>query len=163
MEYAVTSNLTIENAKILFKNFSGKETKFNRAGNRNFCVLIEDQAKVLAKDGWNVKPYEVRDGNGNVLPDEPTSYYLQVSVNFNGIPPKVYLITKRTKTLLDAESIESLDYADIRNVDLVIRPYNWEVNGKSGVKAYLKTMYVTIEEDEFAEKYADIGNEPFEY
>ena len=110
MSRKATDNIIIENARIIFRNFSGKEDKYNRAGDRNFCVIIEDH-------------------------------------------------NRRKQTPLDEESIGALDFAEISNVDLIIRPYNWIIqegtkNEKSGVKAYLKTMYVTIEEDEFAEKYA---------
>jgi len=147
----VKKNIVIENARIGFRNFSGKEGKFNPAGRRNFCVFLEtDLAKELEEDGWNVRWLQPRDEA------EESQAYLQVAVSFDNIPPKIILVTKKSKTPMDEQSIDILDWAEIENVDLIIRPYNWDVNGKGGVKAYIKTMYVTIVEDEFEEKYYDV-------
>jgi len=147
----INSNISIENAKIGFRNFSGLAGKFNPEGNRNFSIFLEKElALILENDGWSVKWLSARSEEDEEQP------IIKVAVSYDNIPPKVMLVTKRGQTLLDATSINNLDWAEIKNVDLVVRPYNWEVNGKTGTKAYLKTMYVTIVEDEFADKYHDV-------
>lgn len=148
---AANGTITIEGARIAFRNFSGKEGKYNPAGKRNFCVLLEeDLAKTLEHDGWNVRWLSPRDEG-----DSPQGY-LQVSVAYGNFPPKIVLVSSNGKTVLGEEEVGLLDWAEIDSVDLVIRPYNWEVNSKSGVKAYLKSLWVTIAEDEFEKKYRDV-------
>ena len=88
--------------------------------------------------------------------DESDQAYLAVSVNFNGRPPRVVMITSRGRTDLDEESVDVLDWVDIKSVDMIVRPYEWSVNGKSGVKAYLKSMFVTVDEDELELKYSEV-------
>lgn len=150
MANRVEGELVLEDARIIFRNFSGEERTYNPAGKRNFCVILDkDIADTLVKDGWNVKQLVPREEG-----DEPT-LYLPVEVSYRNRPPKVVLVTKRSKTELDESTVGQLDYADIKSVDLIVNPYNWEVNGKSGVKAYVKTMYVVLEEDPLAGKYDD--------
>lgn len=147
----VKNNITIEDARLIFRNFAGEESKFNAKGKRNFCVVLDPElAKDLEDDGWNVKwPPAREDG-------EERDPYIQVKVSFGQFPPKVVLISSQGKLKLDEDTIGTLDYAAIEVADVIIRPYNYEVNGKKGVSAYLKSLYVTIQEDELDRKYSDI-------
>jgi hypothetical protein len=87
------NTVLMEGVKIIFRNFAGKEGQYNREGDRNFAVLLDDTvASALAEDGWNVKWLKPREEDEA---EEPTQAYLQVSVNFKGRPPRVVLITSQ--------------------------------------------------------------------
>ena len=150
------AHITVKDARILFRNFSGKPTKFNSAGGkRTFClVLPDDLAAQLEADGWNVKQTKP-------FMDQEPERYIQVEVGYKGRPPRVVTITgegkTQRKTDLTEETVGMLDYAEIKRIDLTINPYHWEVSGSTGVKAYLRSMFVTLVEDELEEMYADPG------
>lgn len=150
------NTVLMEGVKIIFRNFSGKEGQYNREGDRNFAVLLDDTvAEQMAEDGWNIKWLKPREDEEEETPQA----YLQVSVNFKGRPPRIVLITSRGRTNLGEDAIEMLDWADILNVDMIVRPYEWTVSGKTGIKAYLQSIYVTIEEDALEKKYAEADSQ----
>lgn len=139
----------IENARLIYKNFSGADTKFKTDGSRTFAVVLDKEtADKMALDGWNVRCK---------IPEEPGEdefCFIEVKVGYKKSPPKIVVITERGRTNLTEETVGSLDYADIKQVDLIAQSYYWDFAGKSGISAYLKSMFVTIEEDELERKYA---------
>ena len=149
------SNITIEGAKLIFRNFSGKVTEFNKNGNMSFSVLLDDDlAAQLENDGWNVKYRKPREDD----PDQYRQPFLPVKIKFGMYPPTVVIITSRGKKRLDENTIGQLDWVRIQNADVQIRPFTYPaMQGRpEGISAYLKTLYVTIIEDPLDTKYADI-------
>ena len=147
------NTVLMEGVRIIFRNFSVKEGQYNREVVRNFAVLLDDKvAAEMDEDNWNVKWLRPRSEEEGDTPQA----YLPVSVNFKGRPPRIVLITSRGRTNIDEHGVEMLDWVDIINVDLIVRPYEWTVNGKSGIKAYLQSIYITIEEDPLELKYSEL-------
>lgn len=149
INFGPRGTLQIDDARIIFRNFSGTATQFNRAGDRNFAIVIDDMeiADALEEAGWNVRKKPGRDD------DEMPRMHLPVKIKFNDRGPAVYLKTGDAINKLDEESIDCLDHIDIAGVDLDIRPYDWDVQGKTGRTAYLQAIHVTQEVDRFAHRY----------
>lgn len=147
--FAPRGILQIDDARIIYRNFTGAPSKFNREGDRNFALVIPDEeiADDLAREGWNVKIKPARDEG-----DTPFMY-LPVKVKFNDRGPAVYLNSGSRVNKLTEDMIDILDNIDIVGIDMDIRPYDWEVNGKTGRTAYLQSMNVIQEIDRFAERY----------
>ena len=150
-------NVVMEGVQLIFRNFRGEEGKFNKEGERNFAVLLDEvTAQAMTVDGWPVKTLKPRDEEE----EEHPQAYLPVKMAYDkGRPPRVILITSQGKRNLEEKEVEDLDYVRIRNVDMIVRPYHWDVNGKQGIAAYLQSIYITIEEDELELKYAEVANQ----
>lgn len=142
----------IDDCKIIWRNFSGRQTAYNRKGDKNFTLVIptEDMAEALKNEGYNVKIKPPRE-EGDV-----PFMYMRVKINFNDRGPNVYLKSGEEIGQLNEESACVLDDISISRVDMDIIPYDWETNGKKGRTAYLQSIKVTQDiSDRFANEYAE--------
>lgn len=149
-----TEQLTIEGAKLIFKNFAGEQRQFNEKGKRVFSVYIDDEtfAQHLINLGWRLKKLKCVDDV--CLFD---TYHLPVKINFaSSYPPRIYLIKQGARIPLTEETVGMLDSVPIASADVVLSPYHWEGDTNPGVKAYLAVLYATLDETELDLKYSDL-------
>lgn len=149
--------VTFRDAEIIYRNFEGRGSTYNKEGDRNFCVVLgDDQAEALEADGWNIKFKKPREDDE----DDTGFKYIQIALRFDIRPPLITLITNggNTRTTVNEDTASVLDFADIAKIDLVFRPYDYDFAGNQGRKAYLKTAYITINEDELQREYAMAGD-----
>ena len=145
--------LEIEDARIIYRNFEGLASKFNREGDRNFAVIIpnDDICNELVENGWNVKIRPPRDE------DDSPFMFLPVKIKFNSRGPAAYVRSGDNVTKLTEDTIGMLDEIDIQSVDMDLRPYDWDVNGKQGRTAYLQAINVIQNVDRFGQQYIEEG------
>lgn len=149
-------HLEVDDAILKFRNFEGREEKFNRAGERNFILVIpnEEIKDLLINDvneygvGWNVSIKESKEEG------DPPYMQLKVKVKFNQYGPRVYLKSNGKTKRLDEDRAYMLDKIDIETVDLDIRPFDTIVNDKPYRTAYLDSIYVTQAVDRFEARMA---------
>lgn len=162
------NTVTIEDARLIFRNFTGVEGQWNPTGARSFGVILSEAvAEIMLNDGWNVKYLKASDEDLEAG-RESGPPWLPVAVAYDkGRPPRITQITSRGKTQITEDTVDLLDGVEIAvdeetqlpKVDLIVNPSRWEVSGRSGLKAYLQTMYITIVENELDAKYADLDSQ----
>lgn len=144
-EYKILDNgrLAVDGARIVFRNFKGEASQYNRAGDRNFALVIDDpkKAQQLSDAGWNVKVRPPREEGANPF------IYLPVTVSYRvpRLAPRVFLKNPRGNVIeIFEDHIKDLDDMEFSDIKLVVNPRHWvkDDTGEEKIKAYLIEMVV---------------------
>ena len=128
--------MTIKNAKIIFKDFSGKGEY--SGGRPSFCVALDEGfAKELIELGFNIKHSDILN-----------THYLKITVPYTGTRYQPQLSIKNTNTNtntnlhLSWECASILDECDIEDAEVTINIFSWHdlINEKKHIKAYLDRL-----------------------
>jgi len=146
----------IKGNQIIFRNFEGQANKFNNAGDRNFCLIIDDElADELESKGFTIK----RTKGGDDYDSVP---YIKIKVGFtlksgedNPHPPRIFKIDSAGYRMLDKNTVKVLDGCRFKNVDLEFRGNSYidRDTGEPKYSAYLSSFYATLEESDLEREY----------
>lgn len=152
--------LTIRDAQIIFRNFSGNPTKFKpEGGERTFSLMLDEGlAEDLRNRGWNIKALKnLDDDNADPM------FQLPVAVSYKRKPPRIYMVTgdgerlPLRKTLMPEDMLYMMDQLDLAACHMVVAGSDWEnAMGHTGKKAYPQSFFGHVQLDELEAEYADV-------
>lgn len=156
-----------EGVRLIFKNFKGERSKYNKEGARSFHMAIDHElAAELVELGYNVKYPKP---NPDIDPEQDTRLprlEVTVSSEHDFIKPnvRIFMVDGDNVTRIpnnDLTQIDMLDTMALGECDIQVNPYRWVMDEgtefeQSGIKCYLSNAYITIDNrhvDAFASKY----------
>ena len=145
-------NLT--NRNLIYRNFSGKPSQYNKDGARKFTLVIDDMetAQRIASYGWNVKMRPSKNDG-----EEPfCTLDVRIRLDLDFARPKIKQFTRNNSIWITEDNIGNFDDVEFERVDLVLRQYVWKnMKGETGVSAQLAEMYAKIAEGVLEAKWAE--------
>ena len=134
----MSRTITIKDARLIYKNFSGAPDAFNRNGVQpNFSVVIPEEDVGYYRDDLqlNVKERITKDGN--------VFHYLRVKV---GKYADIYLRDEDgTLALVEPEQYPMLDQLRLSKCDLSVSSREYSAGGRNGTMVYLAELFACKE------------------
>ena len=129
------TQLTLENVRIIYPNFAGRESEYNTKGSREFALALDPElGQELAAQGLNVKfPAE----------DQPNGPEIQPWI-------KIVLVNNGNGTIINPTDVSQIIMLDEvtagARANVIVNPYNWSAAGRTGIKAYINKLYIYIDD-----------------
>jgi hypothetical protein len=149
--------VTIRDARIIYRNFTGKKGPYNEEGERSFSILLDaGLGGELSERGLNVKPIRQRDE------DEEPMFHLPVAVSYKIRPPRVYTVTgdgvrlPLRKQIMPEDVVHMMDLLDLGDCHMVLSISNYDVRGTKGKKCYLQSFFGHVLMDELEQEYSTV-------
>lgn len=143
--------------EIKFRHCDGVKSPTNKYGSRSFSLqLSDDQAEELMQLGWRIKlGKEKEDGTRypaliNIVMNYDSDYWR---------PKNVTRYSSHGQCELTVDTVKDINSDEIETAYIMVRPKTYRVaDGGDGLMgARLVTMRYKLEEDPFADVFADLG------